>query len=414
MLFLIPLSSNISMLCIALAIASLVMKGIYTAVDAVDIHSVEKEQQVLSQDQTMTEMNSNQNQEIYVIESELNKTRAYATSILGEIQRFTAANNNNNNLTLKFNMEDAQKIINIQKNIDYVDLDGILSLLERASKKGSDVLRRKTEAFREILKERVDEDQIDEFINKTSNLFAEWLKKIGATEDQIKSRIEFDENHKLLRALIVGTGALHALALNNNTNAGATFGLNHLSVFDDDELIGTYCGTKKINDENTIASFMSTTDTANLKDAVQSYPTSWNLLDQGIVGPVLNQGSCGCCYAFSATQALEGLYAAQNNRSLYYLSQQQIVDCDTLDKGCGGGTFQSAWNYIYQTNGITTSSVYPYTSGNGKEGACQTSKAAQSVLTSSKSNPYVGVWTDAQMQAAAYNQPVSIAIQSSR
>ena len=26
--------------------------------------------------------------------------------------------------------------------------------------------------------------------------------------------------------------------------------------------------------------------------------TNWNWVDKGVVGPVLNQKECGCCYAF--------------------------------------------------------------------------------------------------------------------
>eukprot|EP01088_Endostelium_zonatum_P000003 TRINITY_DN0_c0_g1_i3.p1 TRINITY_DN0_c0_g1~~TRINITY_DN0_c0_g1_i3.p1 ORF type:complete len:335 (+),score=65.34 TRINITY_DN0_c0_g1_i3:76-1080(+) len=84
----------------------------------------------------------------------------------------------------------------------------------------------------------------------------------------------------------------------------------------------------------------------------------------GVVTPVYNQGQCGSCWAFSATENIESQYALAGH-PLQSLSQQQIVSCDTMDYGCEGGWPYNAYKYIISAGGQELYSAYPYTAETG-------------------------------------------------
>jgi len=96
-----------------------------------------------------------------------------------------------------------------------------------------------------------------------------------------------------------------------------------------------------------------------------------------VITEVYNQESCGSCWAFSATEVIESRWAI-SGQDLVSLSQQQIVDCDTSDMGCGGGWPYRAITYIQNAPGQMLNSDYPYV---GQQGQCNfdSSKAVAKV-----------------------------------
>eukprot|EP01039_Chlorochromonas_danica_P016985 gene16985-20165_t len=91
---------------------------------------------------------------------------------------------------------------------------------------------------------------------------------------------------------------------------------------------------------------------------------------------VRDQGYCGSCWAFSATEQIE----SDSMRTLgtsYVLSPEQITQCATKAHGCDGGWTEVAYDYVKSAGGIVTEANYPYTSYKGTTGSCKvdTSKA---------------------------------------
>jgi len=90
--------------------------------------------------------------------------------------------------------------------------------------------------------------------------------------------------------------------------------------------------------------------------------------------PVKDQGYCGSCWAFSATEQIE----SDSMRTLgtsYILSPEQITQCATKAYGCNGGWTEVAYDYVKSAGGIETDADYPYTSYQGVTGTCKASSS---------------------------------------
>jgi Pyruvate/2-oxoacid:ferredoxin oxidoreductase delta subunit len=95
---------------------------------------------------------------------------------------------------------------------------------------------------------------------------------------------------------------------------------------------------------------------------------------KGVVTAVKDQGNCGSCWAFSATEALESFDAIAKNRTTpYVLSAQQCTACTYSYDGCNGGWPHDAYvTGVEDRTGIDLNSDYPYNiaqAGNCKFGA---------------------------------------------
>jgi len=102
---------------------------------------------------------------------------------------------------------------------------------------------------------------------------------------------------------------------------------------------------------------------------VGDIPNEWDWRDKGAVTDVKDQGQCGSCWAFSAVAALESqLFLCNKTQGiLVRLSEQNLVDCDTIDGGCEGGDVDTAYEFISSNGGIDKEEDYEYT---GIKGDC--------------------------------------------
>ncbi|XP_057797594.1 senescence-specific cysteine protease SAG39-like [Salvia miltiorrhiza] len=142
---------------------------------------------------------------------------------------------------------------------------------------------------------------------------------------------------------------------------------------------------------------------------VSAAPASIDWRKKGAVTAVKDQGQCGCCWAFSAVAATEGINQLTTGK-LVSLSEQQLVDCDTTqDQGCNGGLMDDAFQYIISNKGLTTESNYPY---QGVDGTCNSKKESSDAA---KITGYEDVPANSEsaLLKAVVNQPVSVAIDAS-
>jgi hypothetical protein len=141
-------------------------------------------------------------------------------------------------------------------------------------------------------------------------------------------------------------------------------------------------------------------------------PSDVDWSKKGAVVTPKNQQHCGSCWAFSAIGALEGAWQIATGK-LVSLSEQQLVDCSTLNHGCGGGAMDLAFGY-FKHHAICTESSYAYTSGNTqKAGTCEPSSCSEAVPKGSVVGFYDVPTNDmrALMEAVA-QQPVSVGIEA--
>jgi len=128
---------------------------------------------------------------------------------------------------------------------------------------------------------------------------------------------------------------------------------------------------------------------------------------KGALTHVKDQGQCGSCWAFSATEAIESYAHLSGKHPLYTLSPQQITSCDKTDGGCNGGSPSRAYAYVHNAGGIETEASYPYTSGRGVTGTCHvdTSKFVVKVTGS-----HAVARGEPSLQTALNNGPVSVCV----
>lgn len=135
-------------------------------------------------------------------------------------------------------------------------------------------------------------------------------------------------------------------------------------------------------------------------------PDSVDWRINGAVTAVKDQGSCGACWAFSATGAIEGINKIATG-SLVSLSEQELIDCDkSYNSGCEGGLMDYTYQFVVDNHGIDTEEDYPFQM---KDKSCDKQKLKRHVVTI---DGYKDVPSnnEKQLLKAVATQPVSVGI----
>lgn len=121
------------------------------------------------------------------------------------------------------------------------------------------------------------------------------------------------------------------------------------------------------------------------KPDISDVPKNVDWRDKGVITPVKNQGMCGSCWAFAATEAIESYHTLKTGKQ-ETLAPQQMVECTDNPRRCGGAggcqgaTEQLGIESVVKMGGIARNEDYPYTSGIGKWDPTRCRKKADGTL----------------------------------
>jgi len=195
------------------------------------------------------------------------------------------------------------------------------------------------------------------FVSATSldQSFDKWMQKYNKKYSSIT-----EQNHRMniWKENTVKISQMNARA--RKAGKDTQFGINKFSDLTSQEFDAQYKGYKPMKSTG-VKKVAIDVDFFDLQAIPASF--DWRKQSPAVVSPVKDQGQCGSCWAFSATEGVESSWALKNKK-LFILAPQQIVDCDTVDQGCEGGDLPTAFQYV-QANGLETEQSYPYTAEDG-------------------------------------------------
>jgi cathepsin F len=163
---------------------------------------------------------------------------------------------------------------------------------------------------------------------------------------------------------------------------GAKYAINKFSDLTPQEFRDIYLMKNKIP--------VATGPRKNAKvELLTDMPQKLDWRTRGAVTAVKDQGQCGSCWAFSATETIESAWilAGKATADKLNLAPQQIVDCDGTDAGCDGGEPEDAYDYVIAAGGLESVANYPYT---GEDGVCAFNKSE--VVAKIKGWSYSTTW----------------------
>lgn len=197
----------------------------------------------------------------------------------------------------------------------------------------------------------------------------EWEAFKAQYQKHYKDAADEHSRHGLFKASQERVAHLNKL----NGKAGNAFGVNWMSDRYEDEKHKT--GHKKPQ------GWVPTAPVREHKPLRSPKTIDWRFAKA--VTPVKNQGQCGSCWAFSATEAIESQMILASGATFdFTLSPQQVASCSPGNGtygclGCQGGFTEGAYDYIKSAPGLANGFFIPYQQSLTEQGptmACPTAK----------------------------------------
>lgn len=153
---------------------------------------------------------------------------------------------------------------------------------------------------------------------------------------------------------------LHKIEMLNKREQGtAKYGITEFSDMTGKEYLHRTGLSRRIRHENELKNPI-----ADIPDV--PVPEAFDWREKGAVTDVKNQANCGSCWAFSVTGNIEGVHAVKTGKLESY-SEQELLDCDTVDNACNGGMPDDAYKAIETIGGLELEDDYPYEAKKAKQ-----------------------------------------------
>jgi len=202
-----------------------------------------------------------------------------------------------------------------------------------------------------------DDDQLETVLNSSPNKIRAAFKKYVEMQNE-----EIPASKFAMRLKKWVETAKKVVAFNKDSSYGASFTAYNFLADKTEEEKKQYLGLN----------YNATDDSETPKEAEEearletrgSIPSQKDWLHA--TAPVKNQGSCGSCWSFGSTGAMETQYYILTGGTFRDFSEQELVDCvygqTKDDNGCGGGVEPHAWKWIKTKNNgeIAAAADYPY------------------------------------------------------
>lgn len=189
---------------------------------------------------------------------------------------------------------------------------------------------------------------------------------------------------------------------NLDSRQNFTMGVNQFTDLTAEEFKSQFTGGVKVE----VGSYGCGTFTSSATNA----PVSLDWRNKKAVTSVKDQGQCGSCWSFSSTGSAEGAWAISTDK-LIDLSEEQLVECATGiqygSHGCNGGEMEGAFKYLIQ-HGQCSDVSYPYTSGTGQSGSCNSCSQTAHFASCYNVKPNDQI----SLKGAVAQQPVAVAIEA--